>query len=447
MMREARNLAGQLIARFVSAAAIVVLVLGAMALPVAAASQTLVVDDNAVQCPGAAYTSIQDAIDDADPGDTVRVCAGHYVEQLTINKAIVVKATPLFAAHIDVPGTLAPVDGVVAAVHVGADDAVVQGFKLHIVAGGVVPNVRPSLLSCAHVDAAIYVQGLRDVVRYNRIDVTGPATLSGACGYDYGIVVGQHTIGTAVRPTGEALGSATARVTFNKIRDFKVGGILVEDEDSYAFVRRNAIKYLHLQDPGCLIFSGIPCGPVSARNTGLNGVFVGAFGIGVESGAEADIIRNAIRSGPNSNGDSLSIIVTTPELGTGIWLQNLDSGESNTVFHNAVWRVRDGIFTLGGAAGAVISYNHVTDSTTGLVAADTGDEWHHNHVENNVIGIRATFGGNNFHDNLAEDSSVYDCFDATDGGTGDAGTDNTWTNNIGALSSPDAICDPAASGT
>ena len=178
----------------------------------------------------------------------------------------------------------------------------------------------------------------------------------------------------------------------------------------------------------------------TATNEVLNGVFVGAFGIGVEGGAEADIIRNAIKSGPNAGVDPRSIIITTPKLDTGIWLQGLDSGESTTVFHNAVWRVGDGIFTLSGAAGAVISYNHVTNSTVALFAGDTGDEWHHNHVHDNTVGINANSGGNDFHDNISEDNAIWDCFDSTTGGGTDS-TANTWINNVGALSSPDDICD------
>ena len=129
-------MASHLRARLGSAGVIATLLLGAIAMPVAAAPTTLYVDDNDAQCPWATYTSIQAAISDADPGDKVFVCPGHYPEQLTINKAIVVRATPLFAAHIDVPGTLAPVDAVVAAVYIGADDATFQGFKMHFVAEG-----------------------------------------------------------------------------------------------------------------------------------------------------------------------------------------------------------------------------------------------------------------------------------------------------------------------
>jgi nitrous oxidase accessory protein NosD len=44
----------------------------------------LVVDDDKVECPNAAFTHIQDAIDAASPGDEIHICKGTYVEQITI---------------------------------------------------------------------------------------------------------------------------------------------------------------------------------------------------------------------------------------------------------------------------------------------------------------------------------------------------------------------------
>ena len=40
----------------------------------AAQASTLLVDDDRVQCPSAAYTTIQAAVDAAAPGDTILVC-------------------------------------------------------------------------------------------------------------------------------------------------------------------------------------------------------------------------------------------------------------------------------------------------------------------------------------------------------------------------------------
>jgi nitrous oxidase accessory protein NosD len=52
----------------------------------------LVVDDDKVECPNAAFTRIQDAIDAASPGDEIHVCKGIYVEQIKIGKPLDIDA-------------------------------------------------------------------------------------------------------------------------------------------------------------------------------------------------------------------------------------------------------------------------------------------------------------------------------------------------------------------
>src|SRR6202047_2140156 len=65
-----------------------------LAVPPIAATQDrdhkpdLLVDDDKVQCPAATFTSIQAAINAANPGSMIRVCPGTYREQLFINKSL-----------------------------------------------------------------------------------------------------------------------------------------------------------------------------------------------------------------------------------------------------------------------------------------------------------------------------------------------------------------------
>ena len=60
---------------------------------------TLSVDDDRQDCTAAGYTSIQDAIDAAAPGDTIAICPGRYVEGngaansngITVDKSLTLK--------------------------------------------------------------------------------------------------------------------------------------------------------------------------------------------------------------------------------------------------------------------------------------------------------------------------------------------------------------------
>jgi hypothetical protein len=70
---------------------------------IAAEPPQLVVDDDKVECPNAAFTRIQDAVDAASPGATIRVCKGTYVEQVAIGKPLTIAAD---SGAVLMPGTM-----------------------------------------------------------------------------------------------------------------------------------------------------------------------------------------------------------------------------------------------------------------------------------------------------------------------------------------------------
>jgi parallel beta-helix repeat protein len=103
-------------------------------------SATLVVDRDGVQCANADFSSIQAAVDAAEPGDRVRVCPDVYAETLTIDKPLTllgrvgaVEAVGCFADTVSVDSTRqAIVDPPGAAFSIGlkleADDVVLRGL-------------------------------------------------------------------------------------------------------------------------------------------------------------------------------------------------------------------------------------------------------------------------------------------------------------------------------
>jgi pectin methylesterase-like acyl-CoA thioesterase len=62
-----------------------------------ARAATLTVDDDHVQCPSAAFVTIQAAVIAASPGDRINVCPGIYHEQVVVEK-------PLTISGVDIAG-------------------------------------------------------------------------------------------------------------------------------------------------------------------------------------------------------------------------------------------------------------------------------------------------------------------------------------------------------
>jgi hypothetical protein len=104
---------------------------------------TLVVDRDRVECANAGFTSIQAAVDAAQPGDLIRVCPDLYAESVVVDKPLTVKGDPDVVEAIDcfqpTLGEL-PVeqqaivdpagDGFSIAFKLEADDVVLEGFVI-----------------------------------------------------------------------------------------------------------------------------------------------------------------------------------------------------------------------------------------------------------------------------------------------------------------------------
>ncbi len=232
------------------------------------------------------------------------------------------------------------------------------GFDIGIDAGPIVfasnPQTTPQDGACTHVDIAVWALNGRQKVNRNLIHPIGPYTLSGDCGYDYGIVFGVNQPMAAASGT-ILTGSEVSRAAHNKITDFRAGGILAEGPSTKAHIDHNRILFLHTKDPNC----STPLGAVSSSPAGcsttslpdkidvrslgkamansttgnvspsqVNSAFPAAFGIGAEAGAAVDIDYNNVHSGLNFGAPGNSF------LSSGIWL--IDADGSSRVFRNVV---------------------------------------------------------------------------------------------------------------
>jgi parallel beta-helix repeat protein len=412
--------------------------LAGSALPAAAANPVRWVDDDAgagggpAACATAPFTSIQAAIDASGTWDRVYVCPGTYTEQLTLDvKGVLVKSVPESGAHIATPPVMTPADGLVTLVRMPAWAARLIGFHLDLNAG----EPAPGFGACTHVDVAVLATGLRTRVRNNTIDSVGSATLSGPCGYDYGIVFGQHGVVPTVSPFN---GRSVNRAQGNTVTDFKVGGILVEGPEYLVRVSGNTVNYFHADDSGCvatLAPSINPCAAGYSPTTQVNSAFSESFGIGVESGAAASVRNNHVAT------SAITIATSGPaSLAWGIALQV--AAGATLVRDNTVHAGQIGILS-NGSHGAEISGNTVLPGGVEgiLLLASNNHDVFGNTVSGNVYGISVDSGafGNTIHDNDLRGNSYKDCYDLT-AGSGTAGSANSWTNNLALSEYPSGLC-------
>lgn len=458
-------------ARLLTALMLGALFLSAVAAPAAAATRTRWVDDDNKRgdgpkaCNNANFSSIQAAIDASSAWDKVYVCPGNYREQITIDKrGLEVRSVPALGAKLWPPETLTEVDFTTSIVHITARDVQLVGFWLKFEDGDVEipPPVRPQgepSTGCEIVDAAIWAEAPHATIKANHIKTVGDNTLSGDCGYLFGIVLADPLIDDV----GGAWGPDTSLVWRNWVKDFKYGGILLGG-DRAAKLWNNNIRYVHYDDPAtCNLVPVLgvnpsldfPCrGPLVQNTSPLDGLFPYGAGIMVE-GSLVDLRGNTVYSTLDTS--LLEIFDILPTfLAAGIVLIDPTDGSrmrsnivDNTFFGIAM--SEDFIFFPGiqpvpdAPDGVAVSGNRVSETFVGFAVESDDNYFYANRAHLNIFGMWAgeDSAGNTFDHNDFRYNGEVDCLDESDGGTGDYGTDNYWTEpNLGFESYPTDLCMP-----
>lgn len=178
------------------------------------------VDDDGAECPGAAFTSIQDAVDAAPVGQTILVCPGTYTEQVTIAKdGVTLLSQVRWAAVIKAPGTLAMPKAVVRVG--GAVGVTIDGFTV----------TGPGSGGCHSIEYGIRVDsGGSATIANNHVTAIRDSPLGG-CQNGVGILVGRQSEETA----------GTATILGNTIDDYQKGGIVISGPGSGATILNNAV--------------------------------------------------------------------------------------------------------------------------------------------------------------------------------------------------------------
>jgi len=304
----------------------------------------ILVDDDKVQCPTAAFTTIQAAVNAAKSGDVIRVCAGTYREQVVIDKSLSVEAdNGVIVIPSDVVAnatgpssgdTIAAIIVVENAENVELEGLIVDGNNNGLTACG------PRLIGILYQDASGSIE--HNAVRHVRLSSNLPGCQSG----------------NAIEVESSTSGQSAVSITDNSVDGYQKNGITANEPGSNVSITENAVSGL---------------GPTTGA--AQNGIQIGFGAHGrVTNNAVADNVYSPCDSVTNCSANATGILIyqsngvrvernSVASSQVGIFIAaNNGTIAGNTVFHSVVL---DGIALVGN--GNSVSTNDISSSDDAAV--------------------------------------------------------------------------------
>jgi nitrous oxidase accessory protein NosD len=310
----------------------------------------LLVDDDRVQCPTAAFTSIQDAINAANPGSLIRVCPGTYSEQLSITKSLSIEGEngAIVLPSIMVANTTGSSGAPIAAAILVKNAANVG------VEGLIVDTTSNGITECSPDLIGILYQNSSGRIEHNAVRNTKLTASLNGCQSGDGIVV-------------QSLGGEASKVSIddNSVHDYQKNGITGNESGTEVTITDNVVTGL---------------GPTNGA--AQNGIQIGF-------GAKGVVIRNTVTDNVWSPCLSLANCAFNA---TGILVFESDDVriERNSVATNQV-----GVFA--GGKNAKVESNNISNSLIlfGIDLAGDNNLASRNHVTNSGQAAVLIEGNNN----------------------------------------------------
>jgi len=187
----------------------------------------IVVDDDKVQCPNAAFTSIQAAVNAANPGDVIRVCPGTYVEQVVVDKSVRLQADNgaiVMPSNMNANTTSAGSGKPLAVVVLVKDatDVNIEGF--------IVDGTNNGITGCAPTLIGILFQDASGTVKHNAVRHMSLAASLNGCQSGDGIDVISSP-------------DQSSRVTIedNSVHDYQKNGITGNELGTSVAIQENSV--------------------------------------------------------------------------------------------------------------------------------------------------------------------------------------------------------------
>jgi nitrous oxidase accessory protein NosD len=317
----------------------------------AADGPNLVVDDDKVQCPTAAFTKIQDAVNAAPAGATIRVCAGTYNEQVSINKNIEIRGDN--GAIVLPSNVMANTTSLVTNAPIAAAILVSSADKVTL-ENLTVDGANNGITGCGPTLIGIFFRNASGRVSHVAVRNMKLAASLNGCQSGLGIFV-QSANGTTAR----------AEIEDSSVHDFQKNGITGNESGTEVEVRGNVVTGL---------------GPTTGA--AQNGIQIGF-------GARGAVTNNSISNLVWSPCVSTSVCDATA---SGILVFNSDDV---TIQRNSVSVTQGGIFVQGGHGE--IEGNIVFDTLIfdGIALVGDQNEAQRNSVTDSAESAVSIQGNNN----------------------------------------------------
>jgi parallel beta-helix repeat protein len=364
----------------------------ALLLPVpltGAATPQLVVDDNKVACPNAAFTKIQDAVNAATPGALIRVCKGNYTEQVVIRKPLTIAAD---SGAVLMPGamqqnTTSLLDGsplATAILVADTTDVTIQGLIVDGANNGV-PQCSPRLFGIAFQNASGEISQV--AIRNFKL-----GTGLGGCQSGTGIFV-------------QSGGGGISKVEIEKctIHDFQKNGITADEVGTQVSVHGNVVTGIGPTSGAAQngIQIGFGAGGAISKNTVTNNLWSLCTPVDTCQAVATNILvtqSDGVEVTDNDAGISQvgvflhgnqGLVARNKTFASSVFDGIHLEGDGNRVRQNQVFNgAQSGIFVAGN--NNVVEHNKITEAAIGILkqAGSLGNLIRFNQVFDTLVAVQ-----------------------------------------------------------
>jgi hypothetical protein len=343
------------------------LLLGFLLWPITATGgQQLVVGNDKVQCPDAAFTKIQDAVIAATPGAVIRVCKGTYAEQVAIHKPLTIAAD---SGAVLMPGTMQPnttslLDGTPLATAILVSDTTgvtIDGLTVDGANNGVT-QCSPRLFGIAFQNAS------------------GEISEVAIRNFKLGTSLGGCQSGTGIFVQSGGGGISNVEIEESTIHDFQKNGITADEVGTQVSVHGNVVTGIGPSSGAAQngIQIGFGAGGTISRNTVTNNFWSPCTAVDTCAAVATNILvtqSDGVEVTENRAGISQvgifvhgnrGLVAGNETFASSVFDGIRIEGDGNRVRHNQVFNGQEsGIFVAGN--NNVVEHNKITEAATGIL--------------------------------------------------------------------------------